>query len=275
MSQSVGRRMGVVLIVVLLLSVLLVPAASASGTVYVVQRGDTLYGIAARYGVSMYAIAEANHLTNLNVIYPGMRLIIPSGGAAPSCPVYYRVQRGDNLTRIAARYGVTVWQIQQWNRIPNPDRIFVGQTLVIHPPRCGPGPKPTPAPTPKPPTGPWFAQYYNNRDLAGAPVLERQEPNLSHNWGYGSPAAQVFADNFSARWNRTFNLTGGTYRVSVRADDGVRVYIDGALYIDEWRVQAATTFTRDLVITAGNHTFTVEFFEAEGVSEISVSVTKL
>lgn len=272
MSQSVGRRIGAVLIVVLLLSAMLVPAASASGTVvHVVQRGETLYGIAARYGVSMYAIAEANHLTNLNAIYPGMRLVIPSG-PPPQCPVYYRVQRGDTLTRIAARYGVTVAQVQQWNRIMNPNRIYVGQTLVIYPPRCTPPPKPTPPP---PQAGSWFAQYYNNRDLTGAPVLERKEANLSYNWGYGSPAPQVFADNFSARWNRTFNLSGGTYRLTVRADDGVRVYIDGALYIDEWRVQAATTFTRDMVIVAGNRTVTVEFFEAEGVSEISFSLTKL
>lgn len=273
MSQFVGRRVGAILIVVLLLSMLVAPAASASGAVvHVVQRGETLYSIAARYGVSMYAIAEANHLTNLNAIYAGMRLVIPAG-PPPACPVYYRVQRGDNLTRIAARYGVSVAQLQQWNRITNPNRIYVGQTLVIHPPRCAPPPKPTPPPPPQ--AGNWFAQYYNNRDLAGAPVLERKETNLSYNWGYGSPAPQVFADNFSARWNRTFNLTGGTYRVTVRADDGVRVYIDGALYIDEWRVQAATPFVRDLVIVTGNHTFTVEFFEAEGVSEISFSLTKL
>lgn len=275
MSQSVGRRIGALLIVVLLLSTLLVPVASASGTVvHVVQRGETLYGIAARYGVNMYTIAEANRLTNLNAIYAGMRLVIPLGGSpVPSCPVYYRVQRGDNLTRIAARYRVTVWQLQQWNRITNPNRIYVGQLLVIHPPHCAPVPKPTP---PLPPqVGSWFAQYYNNRDLAGAPVLERKETNLSYNWGYGSPAPQVFADSFSVRWNRVFNLTGGTYRVTVRADDGIRVYIDGVLYIDQWQVQAATTFTQDLVIVAGNHTFTVEFFEAEGLSEISFSITKL
>ncbi len=274
MSQSVGRRIGAVLIVVLLLSVLLVPAASASSTVvHVVKRGETLYSIAAHYGVSMYDIAEANRLTNLNAIYVGMRLVIPSGSApAPSCPVYHRVQRSDNLTRIAARYGVTVAQVQQWNRISDPNRIYVGQVLVIHPPRCAPGPKPTPPP---PPAGAWFAQYYNNRDLTGAPVLERKETNLSYNWGYGSPAPQVFADNFSARWNRTYAMTGGTYRITVRADDGVRVFIDGVLYIDQWQVQAATTFTKDLVIAGGNRTFTVELFEAEGVSEISLNVTKL
>lgn len=266
------RWVSVVLALVLLFSVMSIPAAAADGTiVHVVQRGETLYSIANRYGVSMYRIAEANGLTNLNAIYPGQRLIIPLGGPAPSCPVYHRVARGENLTRIAARYGVTVHQIQTWNRLPNPNRIYVGQVLVIYPPRCGTGGIPRPTPVP----GSWLAQYYNNRDLAGPPVLERREANLNYNWGYGSPAPSVFADNFSARWTRTFNMAGGTYRITARVDDGVRIYVDGVLVLDAWRVQAATTYTVDVIIARGNRTFTVEFFEAEGVAEISLNVTKL
>lgn len=272
MGTNKFRWAGVVLTLALLLSAVLVPAAAADGTiVHVVQRGETLYSIANRYGVSMYRIAEANRLTNLNAIYPGQRLIIPLDGPAPACPVYHRVARGENLTRIAVRYGVTVRQIQTWNRLPNPDRIYVGQALVIYPPRCGPGV--TPRPTPEP--GSWLAQYYNNRDLVGPPVLERREANVSYNWGYGSPAPSVFADNFSARWTRTFNMAGGTYRITARVDDGVRIYIDGVLVLDAWMVQAATTYTVDVIIAGGNRTFTVEFFEAEGVAEISLNVTKL
>ncbi len=273
MGTNLMRRAGVVLALILLLSAMLVPAASADGTIiHVVQRGETLYGIANRYGVNMYRIAEANRLTNLNAIYPGQRLVIPLGGApAPSCPIYHRVARGENLTRIAARYGVTVRQIQSWNRLPDPNRIYAGQVLVIYSPRCGTGVTPRPTPTP----GSWLAQYYNNRDLAGPPVLERREANLNYNWGYGSPAPTVFADNFSARWTRTFNMAGGTYRITARVDDGVRIYIDGVLVLDAWQVQAATTYTVDVIIAGGNRTFTVEFFEAEGLAEISVNLRKL
>lgn len=270
-------QFGILLAVVLLLSAVLVPSASASGTiVHVVRRGETLYSIANHYGVNMYRLAEVNHLTNLNAIYAGQRLIIPTGdapGPAPACPVYYRVVRGDNLTRIAARYGVTVKQLQQWNGITNPDRVYAGQVLRIYPLRCA-APGPTPPPIPAPATG-WLAQYYNNRDLTGAPVLERREANLSFNWGYGSPAPAVFADNFSARWTRSFPMAGGTYRITARADDGVRVYIDGVLVLDVWQVQAATTHVVDVIIAGGNRTFTVEFFEAEGLSEITISSTKL
>ena len=49
-----------------------------SGTIYTVQSGDTLSGIAASYGTSYQAIAAANGIADPNLIYPGMRLTIPA-----------------------------------------------------------------------------------------------------------------------------------------------------------------------------------------------------
>lgn len=87
--------------------------------------------------------------------------LVPAASASTSAggcpPVYYRVVRGDTLTIIASRYGVSVWQLQQWNGIRNIDRIYIGSVLVIHPARCytppykpAPAPKPAPRPQPKP-----------------------------------------------------------------------------------------------------------------------------
>ena len=72
MARSVERRLGVILVIVLLLSVLLVPAASAGGcgVYYRVQVGDTLTSIAAKYHVSIYAIAQANHIRTLTGSMP-------------------------------------------------------------------------------------------------------------------------------------------------------------------------------------------------------------
>lgn len=82
--------------------------------------------------------------------------IVPAASASSAtsgCPVvYYRVVRGDTLGSIAARYGVSVWQLQQWNNIPNIDKIYAGQVLVIYPTRCY-QPKPVPPPPPPPPPG--------------------------------------------------------------------------------------------------------------------------
>lgn len=222
-------------------------------------------------------------------------VLVPSAAAAPasssaanvsqgtSCPAYYRVVRGDNLTRIAYRYGVTVAQLQRWNNIWNPDRIYVGQTLVIYracpPPKPQPHPQPPPHPQPhpwpQPPQGAWTATYYNSMDLTGPAVLHRLEGRPCYNWGWGSPAPQVAPDYFSARWTTVSNAVGGTYRVSVRTDDGVRIFVDGILVLNEWREQSVRGYFVDMWIAPGWHTWTIEFFEQAGVAEICFSATKL
>jgi LysM repeat protein len=116
---------------------------------YTVQRGDTLYSIARRYGTTVQAIAQANGILNPAYIYAGQVLCIPSGGAPP--PVtggYYTVQRGDTLYSIARRYGTSVWAIAMANNISNPSLIYPGQALLI------PGLAPSPAPPPSPPQPP-------------------------------------------------------------------------------------------------------------------------
>jgi spore germination protein YaaH len=55
----------------------------------------------------------------------------PITAGASGCPGFYRVCPGDNLTRIAMRFGTTVWSIARANGITNPNRIFVGQVLQI------------------------------------------------------------------------------------------------------------------------------------------------
>lgn len=220
-------------------------------------------------------------------------VLVPSAAAAPasssaanvsqgtSCPVYYRVVRGDNLTRIAYRYGVTVAQLQRWNNIWNPDRIYVGQTLVIYracpPPKPQPQPRPHPQPHPgpQPPHGSWTATYYNSMDLTGPVVLHRLESRPCRNWGWGSPAPHVAPDYFSARWTTVSNAVGGTYRVSVRTDDGVRIYVDGILVLNEWREQSVRGYFVDMWIAPGWHTWTIEFFEQAGLAELCFSATKL
>ena len=98
---------------------------TATGT-YTVQSGDSWWSIANRYGMSMYTLAARNGKTIYTVIHPGDRLII-SGQTATRA---YTVKSGDTLSGISARLGVSVSHLVQTNHISNPNRIYVGQSLL-------------------------------------------------------------------------------------------------------------------------------------------------
>ena len=82
---------------------------------------------------------------------------------------------------------------------------------------------------PPPPPEPFAAEYFDNQDLAGAPILTRNDDAIDFDWGVGSPNFAIPVNQFSARWTRTRTYEGGTYRFSVTGDDGIRVLIDGDL----------------------------------------------
>jgi LysM repeat protein len=129
---------------------------------YVVQPGDYLSVIAARYGVSVSALRKANGLTT-DQLYVGQSLVIPSGGGgapveAPPSGGYttHRIVRGDTLSGLARRYGTSVSAIQSANRLSSPNAIREGNTLRIPSssvPVSNPGTQPPPPPPPPPPSG--------------------------------------------------------------------------------------------------------------------------
>ncbi len=115
--------------------------------------------------------------------------------------------------------------------------------------------------TPTPNITDWRGEYYGNTDLQGAPLVVRNDTEINFNWGLGSPDPAVPADNFSARWTRTLDFASGTYRFSVQADDGVRVFVDNNLIIDQWHSATLQTYTADVNLTAGSHALRVEYYE--------------
>lgn len=123
-------------------------------------------------------------------------------------------------------------------------------------------------------TANWSAEFFNNTDLSGGPVITRTDNRIDFNWGAGSPDPAIQADNFSARWTTTVNFpTSGLWTFRVGADDGIRVWIDVTQIIDEWHgaPNGFTTYTVDLhQLTAGDHTIRVEYYEASGPAGVLV-----
>jgi len=109
---------------------------------YRVRRGDTLSRIARRHGTTIRAIQQANGMGRRTLLHPGQVLVIPRGPAPPEPRRPARigpdgttiVRRGDTLSRIARRFGVTVRDLQRWNGLGRSTRIVAGQRLRVRPP---------------------------------------------------------------------------------------------------------------------------------------------
>jgi glucose/arabinose dehydrogenase len=123
-------------------------------------------------------------------------------------------------------------------------------------------------------TVPFSGNYYNNTTLSGTPVLTRNDPTVSFNWGNGSPAASITSDNFSVRWTKTHTFEAGAYNFSTMSDDGVRLYLDNTLIIDNWTDHGPTTDNALTYVTQGPHIIKLEYYEHGGGAMISLSWTK-
>ena len=112
---------------------LIIRAGTGDGNTYTVQRGDTLSEIAARFGTTVSELVRLNNIADRDRIYPGQVLILRESGSVtpPSGATTYTVQRNDNLTDIAARFGTTVAELVRLKNIANPNLIYPGQVLII------------------------------------------------------------------------------------------------------------------------------------------------
>jgi LysM repeat protein len=126
-------------------------AAAYPAQTYVVHPGDTLSGIAARFGVSTSSLAQLNGIANPNFILPG-EVIRLGGPAAPASTSghtiragRYTVRAGDTLSSIAERFGTTVASLAASNHLANPNLIYAGQVLDV-PAGAGPTAWGPPAP---------------------------------------------------------------------------------------------------------------------------------
>ncbi|KRC89873.1 hypothetical protein ASE25_10100 [Terrabacter sp. Root85] len=153
------------------------PASTTATVIHVVRAGETMSGIAKRYGVSLTKLLAANRLPNAGLIFVGQRISVP-GAKAPATPTpsapkpstptpskpatgpttpsgagtIYVVKAGDSMSVIAQRYGVSLTKLLAANKLADAGRIYVGQKIVIPGTVSAPAPT-TPAPAPAPAPG--------------------------------------------------------------------------------------------------------------------------
>ncbi|HKS56834.1 MAG TPA: PA14 domain-containing protein [Steroidobacteraceae bacterium] len=109
-------------------------------------------------------------------------------------------------------------------------------------------------------------EYFANRTLSGSPALTRTE-TVNFDWGTSSPGTGIPKDNFSVRWTGTVKTSAtGAYFFRTITDDGIRVWVNGALVINNWSDHAPTTNTSSSITLAANTRYTIkmEYYERTG-----------
>jgi membrane-bound lytic murein transglycosylase D len=121
-------------------------ASSGPTSTYVVKRGDTVGALAKRFGVSQRQLMAMNNIRSAKRLYVGKRLRIPGDASAAAAPkaTSYKVSRGDTLSEIADKHGVSMRDLERWNSISRSKPLRVGQKLTIV---GGDAPAPAPAAT--------------------------------------------------------------------------------------------------------------------------------
>ncbi len=343
----------------------------ATGNVHIVQPGETLYAIAARYGVSAWTIAQTNGIYNINHIFVGQRLVIPGLRPAPAPapapqptpkpqqppapapstsgwqaayysgteptggPVLERRDQAINFywgqsspdprvpadefsvkwTRtvnfrgglyrfnVTADDGARIWidgqvVLDAWTQAGAAATVDVtltpGKHLVAVDyfeqdgvasvkfsfSRLGNAPSEpsTPAVTATPkadpniPSAGWLGKYYDNQNLSGEPVATRMDNYPDFDWGHDAPIEGMRSDFFSVHWVGQVEFKADNYEFCAVADDGVQLFLDGKLIVDEWHPSDASQVScKEIDIdTPGLKVIDIYYFEHGAKAKVQV-----
>lgn len=117
-----------------------------------------------------------------------------------------------------------------------------------------------------------LGEYYDNIGLEGTPVLVRVDPVVDFDWGNGAPAPELPSDRFSVRWTgKLVSPVTVDGWVGAASDDGVRLWIDGELIVDDWFDRAVATSSKPFHFEAGRaYDVRLEYYENGGGAAVSL-----
>jgi beta-glucosidase len=116
------------------------------------------------------------------------------------------------------------------------------------------------------------AEFFANNRLEGAARVRRVDPQIDFGWTLNSPAPEIPFDWYSVRWIGSLTVpAGGARRLGVEGNDGFRLYLDGALLIDNWRKQSYGTRMANVALRPGTrHDVRLEYFESTGNARVKL-----
>ncbi|HTO93161.1 MAG TPA: glycoside hydrolase family 3 C-terminal domain-containing protein, partial [Bacteroidota bacterium] len=118
-------------------------------------------------------------------------------------------------------------------------------------------------------------EYFANQEFKGTPALTRIDAGVNFDWGGGAPDPSLPPDHFSVRWTGTLvPEESGEFQISIRSDDGSRLYVNGELYIDNWGLHAGVTKSRAITLLEGTPVeIRLEYFENDGGALVELGMT--
>lgn len=118
----------------------------------------------------------------------------------------------------------------------------------------------------------WLGEYFNNPSLTGSPVLSNIDAAINFNWGLNSPnAAFLPVDNFSVRWSGVQTIIGGVYQFTATGDNGIRLTIDGTIFIDQFgRTGEVASFQATATLVGDQHLVVLEYIHRAGSAAVQL-----
>ncbi|MGE7121273.1 PA14 domain-containing protein [Peribacillus sp. NPDC046944] len=123
-------------------------------------------------------------------------------------------------------------------------------------------------------SGKWSVTYYPKLNFKGTAV-KKTVSDINFAWGTKSPAAKIPVNKFSAKLTKTLTVKeGAKYRISGKANDGVRVYVNGKKKVDYWK-DGSHSFKKDLMLAKGDHKVEVQYYDQKGNAYLNADVEEV
>jgi beta-glucosidase len=235
-------------------------AQTDSGVPLYSQQGREIALEEARSG--MVLLKNDNHLLPLDrkklktiaVIGPNAYPAVIGGGGSSLTAPYNSVSFLEGISDAAGND----LRVLTMTDVPSLD-VVIGQTDFVTVPGGEAGLK---------------GEYFGNEEFKGEPALVRTDARIDFHWGDGSFAEGAPTDHFAVRWTGYFvPKVEDDYRFYTSADDGVRLYVDDELLIDDWKRHAETLNTLVKHLDAGKaYKIRLEYFENVGTATVRFGI---
>ena len=130
-------------------------------------------------------------------------------------------------------------------------------------------------PTPISSLAGWNAEYWDNAEQSGEPILSRMDGAINFNWGNAAPNSELPSDHFSVRWLSTISVPAGRYRFTLYADDGIRIFVNHKLVLNRWDNQGYQVHSVTVDLEGGGDLVRIDYVDRGGSARVQLKAQRI